>query len=396
MTTLAQAAARAREDEHFIANGPLRVSQLQAQFPHANRASLRDLIAAMRARSAIARPFAVIFCRFKGDDPHPDEARWEAFFREAFKPGTGGFVDFWRDASLGKVDVSGTRFFGWIEVDIARADAGYVEHPPPGVPQVDRTVLTNAAIRAVQAADGDPITGFFKQISLYMYGRTKDGPGGLAIDGSADGDGKINMTAPFFGDITAHEMGHSLGMRHDADVAGDTNYHDPCCVMSQGGPFPQMPWNVNFGCPVCLPHLTIQGWMYQRRMLFDGGAWAADPKGITFRLTPNTTPAVPAFLGASLAIPQSTPAWSYLLEIVTATGWNRAVLHAPCLLVRRVAERNDLGINTPTNMFLARVPVDPAGAPTVYHDPSGHTMFTVSLDSVGGPVFKVQAVRESD
>ena len=233
MTTLAQAAARAREDEHFIANGPLRVSQLQAQFPHANRASLRDLIAAMRARSAIARPFAVIFCRFKGDDPHPDEARWEAFFREAFKPGTGGFVDFWRDASLGKVDVSGTRFFGWIEVDIARADAGYVEHPPPGVPQVDRTVLTNAAIRAVQAADGDPITGFFKQISLYMYGRTKDGPGGLAIDGSADGDGKINMTAPFFGDITAHEMGHSLGMRHDADVAGDTNYHDPCCVIDR-------------------------------------------------------------------------------------------------------------------------------------------------------------------
>ena len=67
MTNLVQAVARAREDGHFIAEGPVRVSQLQAQFPHANRSSMRDLIAAMRARSAVACPFAVIFCRFKGD-----------------------------------------------------------------------------------------------------------------------------------------------------------------------------------------------------------------------------------------------------------------------------------------------------------------------------------------
>lgn len=390
MTTLVQAVTRSREDGQFVADGPVRVGQLQAQFPHAVRASMRDLIAAMRARAAVARPFAVIFCRFKGDDPHPDEARWEKFYREAFMPGTGGFVDFWRDASLGKVDVSGTQFFGWVTVDIARADAGYVEKPPPGVEQVTRTVLTNAAIRAVQAAHGDPITGFFNQISLYMFGQTQDG---VPIDGSADLNGKINMTAPFFGDITAHEMGHSLHMRHDADVAGDTKYHDPCCVMSQGGPFNQEPWNVNFGCPVCLPHLMIQQWMYTRRMLFDDGAWATAPKGISFKLAPNTNPAVPAFLGASLAIPESKPAWSYLLEFVTATGWNRAVKDMPCLMVRRIAERNDLGIDKPTCMFLAKLHVGTASAPTVYHDPSGHTTFTVSLDSVVGPVATVHAIR---
>jgi hypothetical protein len=393
MTTLAQAVARSREDGQFVPDGPLRVGQLQAQFPHPVRNSVRDLIAAMRARSAVARPFAVIFCRFKGDAPHPDEAIWETFYREAFRAGTGGFVDFWLDASLGKVDVSGTQFFGWIAVDIARADAGYLENPPEGKEQVTRTVLTNAAIRAVQKAGGDPITGFFNQISLYMYGQTQ---AGIPIDGSADGDGKINMSAPFFGDVTAHEMGHSLHMRHDADVAGDTQYRDPCCVMSTGGPFNQKPWNVNFGCPVCLPHLMIQQWMYTHRMLFDGGAWADAPEGISFRLAPNASPAVPAFLGASLAIPQSTPAWSYLLEFVTATGWNRAVRDAPCLLVRRIAQRNDLGIDTPTCMFLAKLHVGPADAPTVYHDPSGHTTFTVSLESNVGPIAKVHAVRTDD
>ena len=269
MTTLVQAVTRSREDGQFVANGPVRVGQLQAQFPHAVRASIRDLIGAMRARAAIPRPFAVIFCRFKGDGPHPDEARWEAFFRQAFTPGTGGFVDFWRDASLGKVDVSGTQFFGWIEVDIARADAGY-DGTLPEDQRITRTVLTNKAIRAVQDARGDPITGFVSQISLYMFGQTQ---AGLPIDGSSDGAGKINMTAPFSGDVTAHEMGHSLHMRHDADVAGDTHYNDPCCVMSQSGAFIQKPWNVNFCCPVCLPHLMIQQWMYTRRMLFDDGAW---------------------------------------------------------------------------------------------------------------------------
>ncbi len=390
MTTLVQAVTRSREDGQFVANGPVRVGQLQAQFPHAVRASMRDLIGAMRARAAIARPFAVIFCRFKGDGPHPDEARWEAFFREAFTSGTGGFVDFWRDASLGKVDVSGTQFFGWIEVDIARADAGY-DGTLPAEQRITRTVLTNKAIRAVQDAGGDPITGFVSQISLYMFGQTQ---AGLHIDGSSDGAGKINMTAPFSGDVTAHEMGHSLDMQHDADVAGDTHYHDPCCIMSQSARFMQKPWNVDFCSPVCLPHLIIQRWMYARRMLFDDGAWAEAPNGISFKLAPNTNPAVPVFLGASLSIPKSTPAWSYLLEFVTATGWNRAVDDVPCLMVRRIAERNDLGVNVPTCMFLAKVHVGSASAPTVYHDPSGHTTFTVSLDSVAGSVATVHAVRD--
>ena len=378
MTTLVQAVTRSREDGQFVANGPVRVGQLQAQFPHAVRASIRDLIGAMRARAAIARPFAVIFCRFKGDGPHPDEARWEAFFREAFTPGTGGFVDFWRDASLGKVDVSGTQFFGWIEVDIARADAGY-DGTLPEEQRITRTVLTNKAIRAVQDAHGDPITGFVSQISLYMFGQTQ---AGRPIDGSSDGTGKINMTAPFSGDVTAHEMGHSLHMEHDADVAGDTHYNDPCCVMSQIGTFIQKPWNVEFCCPVCLPHLMIQQWMYTRRMLFDDGAWVDAPNGISFKLAPNTNPAVPVFLGASLSIPWSHPAWrwGYLLEFVTATGWNRAVQDTPCLMVRRIAKRNDL--DAPTCMFLAKVHVGPA--PTVYHDPSGHTTFTVSLELGGG------------
>ncbi len=65
-------------------------------------------------------------------------------------------------------------------------------------------------------------------------------------------------------------------------------------------------------------------------------------------------------------------------------------------MVRRVAQRNDLGIDAPTCMFLAKLHVGAANAPTVYHDPSGHTTFTASLDSMAGPVANVHAVRIPD
>ncbi len=382
MTTLMQAVTRAREDAQFPPDGEFRVRQLQQHFqPPAQRGSLRALIAAMRARTAVARPFAVILCRFKGDGIHPDEGKWKTFFQEAFKPGTGGLVDYWWDASLGKIDVAGTRVFGWMEVDMTRAQAGY--------PPTERGDLTAAAIRAVQLKKGDPITGFFNQISIYMYRKTV---AGKTIDGSTDGNGRINLTAPFDGEVTAHEMGHSLGMSHDADVTGDTQYHDACCIMSQSGPFIQQPWGVIFGPAVCLPHLLLQGWMYKRRMLIDSGAWATQPNGITLQLAPNSEPAARAYLGASLAIPGSSPAWSYLLEVVTATGWNRGIPGMPYVMVRRISSETDLKPKV-TGMYLNKIHVNPTGSATTYKDPSANTTFTVSLASARGPVVTVHAKK---
>jgi hypothetical protein len=383
MTTLMQAVTRAREDEHVPADGEVSVRQLQQHFqPPAQRGSLRALINAMRTRTATKRPFAVILCRFKGDGIHPDEGKWAKFFKEAFTPGTGGLVEYWRDASLGKIDVAGTRVFGWMVVDVTREEAGY--------PPTTRGQLTAAAIRAVQEKKGDPITGFFNVISIYMYRKTV---AGKTIDGSEEtATGRVNLTAPFDGEVTAHEMGHSLGMEHDADVTGDTYYHDECCIMSQSGPFVQPPWDVIFGPAICLPHLLLQGWMYKRRMLVDGGAWATQANGITLQLAPNSEPAARAFLGASLAIPGSSPAWAYLLEVVTATGWNRGIPGMPYVMVRRISSQTDLKPKV-TAMYLKKIHVDQSGAPTSYTDPSANTTFTVSLASARGPIVTVHAKK---
>jgi hypothetical protein len=397
MTSLMRAVERAREHEHYPPDGPVRMTALQARFrPADGSRSLRALLAAMNARAATRRPFAVILCRFADDAPDTvAEAPVETFFRQAFTAGSGGFVEYWRDASLGAIDVSGSRVFGWTTVDLRRDQAG----SPNG-----RLALTEAAIRGVQAAGGDPLTGFHTQMSIYRRNWTKDGappnaswktPGWSAfwIDGGTDGRSrKINLTPPFEGTATAHEMGHSLGMDHDADATGDTKYHDPACVMSQNGAFTQAPWGVNFGPALCLPHLLLQGWMYQRRMFVDTGAWAAQAEGVTFRLAPNTEPGAHAYLGASLNNPDRDPAWAYLLELVTATGWNRGVAGMPYVMIRRIAAQTDLGA-TPDAMYLGPVYVDPSGAATTYTEPTGNTTFTVTLTDQTGPVVSVRAKK---
>jgi hypothetical protein len=71
--------------------------------------------------AAVKRPWAVLLCRFKGLDKDP---RIETFFREIFARGTGGLVEYWRDVSLGGIDISDSAIFGWIELDLAREDAG--------------------------------------------------------------------------------------------------------------------------------------------------------------------------------------------------------------------------------------------------------------------------------
>jgi hypothetical protein len=389
MTSLMQAVARTREDVSFPPNGDVHVNLLQDHFQSpGTKGSVRELIAAMIASGAVQHSYAVILCRFQGEPPHPDEAKWLKFFTEAFTRGTGGLVEYWRDASLGVIDVSGSRVFPWIEVSLTRKQGGF----PPTM----RQDLTNAGISAIQNSTdpltgkpGDPITGFFNQISCYMY---RDNGEGKNIDGSTDGiSNKTNLTAPFDGEVTAHEMGHSQGMDHDADVTGDTKYHDKCCIMSQSGSFSVSPWEVVFGPSLCLPHLMLQGWMYKKRMLFDTGAWATNPEGITFQLAPNTEAGSPAFLGASLSVPGSSPAWEYLLEVAPLSGWNQGVANLPALMIRRTSSQTDLAPSV-TAMYLGQLPINSTGSTTMT-EASGNTTFTVSQVSTRGPTVTVTAKK---
>jgi hypothetical protein len=349
MATLMQAVERQRERGMMISSEGITISNLQQRFQPSPLGSTRALIAKMLEGTTKNCPWAVILCRFRGSSPDAAvEGPIERFYRAAFTPGSGSLVEYWRDVSLGVIDISGSKVFGWVEVEISRDKAGGApDSMPPGP---GRTGLTNYALNAVKRQEGEnALNGFLGPIVVYTQNWSKDDvpadatwetPGYYQfwIDGSSDGK-IVCLTPPHHGNITAHEMGHVFGMDHDVDSDLQTDYRDPCCIMSQNGPFMHPTWQRNFGPAVCLPHLMQRDWMYRRRVLFDDGEWMSRPEGITLPLAPISRPAARANLGIKLAYRRQDTSWDYYLEYVIPTEWNQGVPGAPYLFIRRMSPK---------------------------------------------------------
>lgn len=399
MATLRQAIERQRERGMVPPSGAVSARSLHRTFEPAPRGSISALMSAMFARGAERRPWAVILCRFKGAAPglSSKEQAIEDFFRGAFTPGSGGLVEYWRDVSLGVIDISGSRCFGWVEVEIARSDAGGAPSSMP--PGPGRTGLTTVAVNALKRRDGDQVLdGLVGPIAVYTENWEKDVPDGTTwetpgffefwIDGSSDGT-IVCVTPPHDGNITAHEMGHVFEMNHDVDSDLDTDYRDPSCIMSQNGPFLHPTWQRNFGPALCLPHLMQRGWMYTRRVFVDDGGWMSQPEGISLPLAPISRPGARANLGIKLAYRRDDTSWDYYLEYMIPTEWNRGVPGAPYLLIRRMSPKYG---GTPAYLGFVAVPgVVGQTAETV--EPSGNVRFRVELTSAQGPILKVTAQR---
>jgi hypothetical protein len=287
-------------------------------------------------RIAEKKPFAVILCRFKGMPINP---AIEKFFREIFSPGAGGLVEYWHDVSLGKIDISGSRVIGWIEIDLERKDAGSEKRR--------RTELIDIAISSAQKAGHDVTTNFFKQIAVFAEDWSKDGApagadwsdklwGGFWIDGSKDGFGRISAPPHGHnGSFLAHEMGHSLEYDHDLAANLKTNYGDIYCIMSamNVAAFNHPVWNVPFGPTMSFPQLANKNWMLTRRVLTINSNWVDSATATNFTLAPMSDRKINANIGVILPTADNNPDWQYYLEYQRPIGWNRGI--SPRLVIRR-------------------------------------------------------------
>jgi hypothetical protein len=400
VATLRQAIERLRAHAAIPMSGVVSLEGLRQQFQPLPSSSVRALMGAMYAKVSERKPWAVILCRFKGSPAElsAKEEVIEKFFLEAFTPGTGGFVEYWRDVSLGAIDISGSRVFGWVEVEIERSAAGGTATSDP--PGPGRAGLTEFAVNALKRREGDRVLdGLLGPIVVYTEnwsidnvppGTTWKTPGFFQfwIDGSSNGT-IVCVTPPHDGNITAHEMGHVFGMNHDVDADLDTDYMDPSCIMSQNGALTHPRWQVNFGPALCLPHLMQQGWIYKRRIFTDGGGWMAEPEGISLPLAPISRPGVRANLGIKLAFSRGDDHWDYYLEYMVPTEWNRAVPGAPYLLIRRMAPKYG---GTPAYLAFVQIPSE-LGQSAEKIEPSGNVLFRVQLTSLQGPTIRVTAKK---
>jgi hypothetical protein len=395
MATLMQAVERLRGAGLLPFSGPVSVRDLDQRFPPSPRGSVRALLWSMFGQVAQRAPWAVILCRFRGEAANPAaETPTEQLYRGAFTPGTGGFVEYWRDVSLGMIDIRGSRVFGWLEADIARAAANVGSG-------ATRSTLIDAAIRGAQRDGFDPLTGFHSQIAVYTENWSVAGvPAGLDwsdptwgqfwIDGSADGRGKVCLTPPHDGNICAHEMGHGFGMNHDLGADLMTDYSDPCCILSQNNAFVHPGWMVAFGPALCLPHMVQKGWMYARRLYYDDGAWQSQPEGIALPLSPVTDPGARANLGIRLAYSRDGASWDYYLEYVKPEDWNRG-LSGAFVFVRRIAPHPAYG-DTPAYLGSIAVPAA-LGTTATFVEPAGNVRFEVERFDADGRVLRVRATR---
>jgi hypothetical protein len=399
MSTLMQAVERLRGHGTLPTSGTVSVRNLHQRFQPQPHGSTRALLLRMFGGVASKLPWAIILCRFKGSPPNPTlERPIEQFYREVFTSGTGGMIEYWRDVSLGAIDITGSQVFGWIEVDVARANAGVGS-------KVTRGTLIDYAISAAQRDGLDPLSGFHSQIAIYTQNWSKDGAppgadwshpqwGQFWIDGSADGRGKVCLTPPHNGNVSAHEMGHGFGMNHDlgANVDGMfiNDYSDPCCILSQNNPFVHTRWNVNFGPALCLPHLIQKEWMYSRRVYRDTGAWQANPDGITLPLSPVTEPVARANLGITLGYRSGDNAWDYYLEYVKPTDWNKGIRKS-FLFIRRLAPHATYG-ETPAILASIEVPTTP-GTKAEFVEPFGNVRFQIEWFDTHGQILKIRAKK---
>jgi hypothetical protein len=397
VTSLMMAVERMRDRNQLGRGEPLRVRDLVARLQPEPRHSGTALLLKMLADGVQRRPFAVILCRFN-DDP-ADAAREgpaETIFRDMFTPGSGGLVEYWREASLGMIDVTGSAVYGWLSVDMSRAAAG----------GVGREVLIDAAERAARAA-GVNLDGAFRPIAVYTRNWSTDDPQrppgtpnwtpmdplkpwwNQWIDGSADGRGRICLTPPHNANITAHEMGHSLSMNHDVGpgLTTATDYYDPCCIMSQNNSFNHPRWGGS-GPAVCLPHLDEQRWMFSGRVFTDTGSWITNG-GITLPLAPISRPIARGNLGIKLSLRPELD-WDYYVEYVLATGWNQG-LTKPYVFIRRIVDIPGTG-RRPAYLALMEAPTVPGTSSNVV-EASGNTWFEATLTELPGPILQLTAQK---
>jgi hypothetical protein len=302
----------------------------------------------------------------------PGDPAIESFFREMFTPGSGGMIEYWHDVSLGAIDIGDSRVFGWIELDMKRAEAA----------GKGRAKLIDAAIAATKKAGHDPVKGFHSQIAVFTHDFSKDGaPPGTDwgnpawapfwIDGSADGKGRVSAPPHgHHGSFIAHEMGHGMGFDHDLGTDLETHYGDPTCIMSAMNvrAFTHPQWNRAFGPGMSFPQISIKEWMYGRRVHKQAKSWASKGAGLTFEMAALSDRRLPAHLGVILPA-NSAGSWDYYLEYMRPTGWNRGLQQARLVIRRRVNN---------TSAYLGEVVVpNKVGDEASWTEPSAKVSFEV-------------------
>jgi hypothetical protein len=270
-------------------------------------------------------PWAILLIHFKDslDEPFP-RSRYEEIFTSA-GAGKWNMVDYFRDMSHGRLDLSGSKVFGWIELDKARAD--YKGSGPN--PQGRRDLITWAREKASEKYPDLDLSKFFSVVVVLNYGHDLfGGPYGVVCGD----DGANKVLSGLSPSLLGQEMGHAYGLRHSRLEGSPADYMDPYDIMSTVtrtfmAPHPVYTARDVRGDPVYrigpglnAANMAAVDWLDLSRV------WVNLPGArieTTLELRPLHRPDLPGFLAARLG--------RYFIEFRVKELWDGSV--DPCVLV---------------------------------------------------------------
>lgn len=258
-------------------------------------------------------PWAVLLCKFSDDgtDVAPRE-HYERLFTGA-GTGSSNMVDFFRDASHGKLNLAHSEVFGWYTLSIDKAAyAGNVATPPPG--QVNRGGLFELCKQKATAEGVD--LGRFKGVVVSMAGE-------VDLFGFLGGMGAMCDSLSLKPSLLGQEMGHGYGLDHSRRDGSEDEYADPWDVMSTASAYMDSEGEYELiGPGLNAANMRSRGW------LDEGRVWAGSSD--SFSATVELRPLHRRDLAGSLA----AEIGQYLVEFRIKERWDAAIPRS-CVLVHR-------------------------------------------------------------
>src|SRR5947209_7306866 len=254
-------------------------------------------------------PCAIILCKFTDNNSEPFPMQYyQDLFTKNDKGSAWNMVRYFHDCSHGNTDVSGSKVFGWFQLNKSVADYNALGGAARGQ-------LIQWARAAAQAA-GKDLTPFFNTVACTN----------LWHDIGETGNGVVAQGTTAIPSLLGHEMGHGFGLQHSRLNGSTQDYQDPWDIMSAANDFPTAdPEFSTIGPGMNAANMRSLKWLDESRV-WNGGKAGYDQ---TIKLRPLVRHDLSGWLAADFN--------GYLLEFRVKEGWDGGIPQA-CVLAHYLSD----------------------------------------------------------
>ena len=255
------------------------------------------------------RPYAILLCKFADV---PDEPLPITGYQEMYGSAFGGADDFYREVSGGRINLTGTRIYGWYTLPQPRSF--YVVSDRANL----ASLFNDCTRQANPEVDFREVVGVAMHFNAFLDCCSWGGSRTATLDGVTKTFATMWNASWARSGTSWHEMGHSVGLPHSGGPYGRT-YDSAWDVMSASTSGRYL--NVNFGfggAHFIAYHKDLLGLIpASRRVSVTNGEW----QGVLEAHVRNASGSGPVLVTLPVADP-SRYGHSYTLELRSKTGYD--------------------------------------------------------------------------